>query len=118
MSVSFFCLAGMMAGLPKVEVVGIKGTQGTGGELKMRDYENHGTGGDIDIAVGRIYRHFKGNEYIVLALARDSETLVQLVVYQDCGDEEKVWVRPLALFLETVEVDGKMVRRFEECPGQ
>lgn len=59
------------------------------------------------------YRHYKGNEYIVIGVARHSESLEELVVYrQDYGDHG-LWVRPLPMFLETVEVDGEKVPRFE-----
>jgi hypothetical protein len=59
------------------------------------------------------YRHYKGKEHIVLGVARHSETLEELVVYrQDYGDHG-LWVRPLEMFLEAVEVDGEMVPRFE-----
>lgn len=59
------------------------------------------------------YRHYKGKDYLVLGVARHSETEEELVVYrQDYGDQG-LWVRPLAMFLETVEIDGKQVPRFE-----
>ncbi|MEQ8790840.1 MAG: DUF1653 domain-containing protein [Pirellulaceae bacterium] len=59
------------------------------------------------------YRHYKGNEYIVVGLSRHIETEEQLVVYrQDYGDRG-LWVRPLTMFLESVEVDGQRVPRFE-----
>lgn len=67
------------------------------------------------VSVGATYRHFKGNEYIVLCLARDSETLEDVVVYRDCGDESKIWVRPLSMFLEQVQVNGQWVARFARC---
>lgn len=60
-----------------------------------------------------VYRHYKGNVYRVLAVAKHSETLEVLVVYQDVGCPEKVWARPKAMWEETVEVNGKAVRRFE-----
>lgn len=66
------------------------------------------------VRVGGRYRHFKGNEYIVLHLAKDSETLAELVVYRDCQDEGKVWVRPLVMFLEQVTRDGVIINRFDE----
>lgn len=64
-----------------------------------------------DLPSGR-YRHYKGNEYIVLAVARHSETLEELVVYrQDYGDHG-LWVRPKNMFIESVVLDGKEVPRF------
>lgn len=58
------------------------------------------------------YRHFKGNEYEVICLAKDSETLNDLVVYKALYGDGQVWVRPLKMFLEQVEVNGKKVNRF------
>ena len=58
------------------------------------------------------YRHYKGNEYRVLGLARHSETLESLVVYDALYGELGRWVRPAAMFVETVEVDGRRVPRF------
>lgn len=59
------------------------------------------------------YRHYKGKEYIVLGVAQHSETEEQLVVYRQDYGECGLWVRPLAMFCETVEADGKDVPRFE-----
>lgn len=67
------------------------------------------------INIGKKYKHFKGNEYLVLHLAKHSETLEDLVVYRALYGEFGVWVRPLSMFLEQVQVDGKLVNRFEEC---
>ncbi|MDR7857466.1 DUF1653 domain-containing protein [Tissierella sp.] len=60
------------------------------------------------------YRHFKGNEYLVLHIAKHSETLEDMVVYQALYGEFGIWVRPLDMFLEQVERDGIMTNRFEE----
>ena len=60
-----------------------------------------------------IYRHYKGNLYHVLHTAQHSETEEMLVVYRCLYGEYGVWVRPLAMFTETVKVDGKQVARFE-----
>jgi hypothetical protein len=64
------------------------------------------------VAPGR-YRHYKGNEYTVLGIARHSETHELLVVYRPEYGERQLWVRPLAMFAETIVVDGRSVRRFE-----
>ncbi|HEX5773360.1 MAG TPA: DUF1653 domain-containing protein [Geomobilimonas sp.] len=61
------------------------------------------------------YRHYKGGDYQVIGTARHSETDEQLVVYRCLYDNDSLWVRPLAMFLETVVVDGRQVPRFERC---
>ncbi len=58
------------------------------------------------------YRHYKGNLYEVIDVARHSETDEQLVVYRCLSDGNSLWVRPLLMFLETVEVAGQKVPRF------
>ncbi len=58
------------------------------------------------------YRHYKGNEYEVLHVAKHTETEEGLVVYKAISDPEKVWVRPLTMFIEDVEIDGKTMPRF------
>ena len=68
------------------------------------------------IKVGGRYFHYKGNEYVVLMLAKNTETMEAVVVYRDRFDATKVWVRPLTMFLEKVSVDGEWVNRFQECP--
>ena len=60
-----------------------------------------------------IYRHYKGNLYQVLHTAQHSETEEVLVVYRCLYGDYDVWVRPLNLFIETVNIDGKKVPRFE-----
>lgn len=59
------------------------------------------------------YRHFKGNEYELICLARHSETLEPMVVYRALYGERGVWVRPASMWTETVERDGKTFTRFE-----
>jgi len=70
----------------------------------------------MNLKIGK-YRHYKNKEYEVLGVAKHSETLEELVVYKALykGDfpEGQLWVRPKAMFLETVEIDGKMVPRFK-----
>lgn len=58
------------------------------------------------------YRHYKGNPYQVLGLARHSESLEVLVVYRALYGDQGLWVRPLAMFKETVEVEGNRLPRF------
>jgi hypothetical protein len=64
------------------------------------------------VQAGR-YRHYKGNEYTVVGVARHSETEEELVVYRQEYGEFGLWVRPVAMFAETVEVDGRPMPRFE-----
>lgn len=59
------------------------------------------------------YRHYKGNEYEVVGVARHSETEEELVVYRKLYGDHSLWVRPLAMFEEIVVVDGREVPRFE-----
>jgi len=64
-----------------------------------------------DVRPGR-YRHYKGNEYRVTGVARHSETEEVLVVYQALYGERGLWVRPAAMFNETVLIDNVRVPRF------
>jgi hypothetical protein len=59
------------------------------------------------------YRHFKGNYYQVLHLARHSETEEYLVVYHPFDDKNDIWVRPLTMFNETISREGKKIERFQ-----
>lgn len=58
------------------------------------------------------YRHFKGKEYEVLGVARHSETEEELVVYRTLYGDFGLWVRPVSMWNETVERNGKTFRRF------
>jgi len=58
------------------------------------------------------YRHFKGKEYEVIGVARDSETLEDVVVYRALYGGRGLWVRPFDMFTEEVERDGKRSPRF------
>lgn len=59
------------------------------------------------------YRHYKGGRYQVIGTACHSETGEQLVVYRCLYDKDSLWVRPLAMFVEQVLVNGQKVPRFE-----
>ena len=69
-----------------------------------------------EIKIGR-YRHFKGNEYEVLYLAKHSETLEDMVVYRALYGAHGVWVRPAHMWTELVERDGQTYRRFTFIDG-
>ena len=64
-----------------------------------------------------LYRHYKGGEYLVIGTARHSETDELLVVYRCLYDNDSLWVRPLAMFMETVTVAGQEVPRFTPLDG-
>lgn len=63
------------------------------------------------LQLGR-YRHYKGGEYEVLGVARHSESLEAMVLYRPLYNDSGWWVRPLAMFLEEIEIKGKLRRRF------
>lgn len=66
------------------------------------------------VKVGATYRHYKGNLHYLLAVGKHSETLEDLVVYISLynNPESKIWIRPLSMFNQTVEHQGKTVKRF------
>ncbi len=64
-----------------------------------------------------LYRHYKGGSYRVLGLVRHSETLEVMVLYQALYGTQGLWVRPRAMFLETVSHGGATVPRFERLAG-
>ena len=63
------------------------------------------------------YRHFKGNEYEVIGVARHSETLEKMVVYRALYGDGGLWVRPAAMWTEQVERDGYCGPRFRRVEG-
>ena len=66
----------------------------------------------MEIKIGK-YRHFKGNEYEVVAIAKHSETLEEMVVYKALYGDGDYWVRPASMWNETLTRDGKTFKRFE-----
>lgn len=60
-----------------------------------------------------IYRHYKGNKYEVIGFAKHSETLEDMVIYKALYGEGGTWVRPLSMWENPIETDGKAVKRFE-----
>ena len=73
------------------------------------------TGIPTDVPSGRS-RHYKGGEYEVVDIAIHSETHEQMVVYRPLYGEGRLWVRPLAMFMEMVTIDGASVPRFAPIP--
>ena len=65
-----------------------------------------------DVVKKGIYQHFKGQKYEVLDVATHSETLEQYVVYKALYGEFGTWIRPLEMFVETIEREGKIIERF------
>ena len=61
------------------------------------------------------YKHYKGKYYEVIGVAKHSETLEELVTYHHLSSKKpgQLWVRPLKMFLEEVEIDGRVEKRFE-----
>ena len=70
-----------------------------------------------EIKLGK-YRHFKGNEYEVIALATHSETGERMVVYRALYGEGGVWVRPASMWNERIERDGQTFLRFTYIGGE
>jgi hypothetical protein len=70
----------------------------------------------VELKLGK-YEHYKGKQYEVIGIAKHSETLEELVIYRALYDskefpKEVLWARPKSMFLESVDVDGKMIPRF------
>ncbi len=62
-----------------------------------------------------LYRHYKGGQYEVLGVVRHSESLEPLVLYRALYGARGLWVRPAAMFSETILIDGNLRPRFEKC---
>ena len=67
----------------------------------------------MDIKINGIYRHYKGNMYKVIAIGKYSETLDQLVVYQALYGNNEIWCRPISMWNDDINVDGKIQKRFQ-----
>lgn len=59
------------------------------------------------------YRHYKGNIYKVLHIAKHSETLEDMVIYQDVNAPDKIWARPATMWNDDIEIDGQTLKRFQ-----
>ena len=69
------------------------------------------------LQIGRVYRHFKGDYYLVEALAKDSESGEPCVIYRKLYGDGGLWVRPAAMWTEQVERDGYCGPRFRPAEG-
>jgi hypothetical protein len=74
---------------------------------------HHGGGDKQAHGEARTYRHYKGKDYQVIGCAKHSETGEEFVVYRALYGKRGLWIRPKAMFLDTVTVDGKPVPRFK-----
>ncbi len=86
----------------------------------MRGFFFRGKSLDHEIKIGGLYQHYKGKNYLVINLAKHSETLEWMVYYQCLyeNQEASFWVRPLRMFLENIEIEGKIVARFKYIGDQ
>lgn len=82
--------------------------------IELFDIEDETPDTNEEVVIGAKYKHFKGNEYEVLTVAKHSETLEKMVVYKALYGEQGIWVRPYEMFTDTVERDGKKFKRFEK----
>lgn len=73
---------------------------------------------DRNNLIGREFVHFKGGRYRLEGIAKDSETLEEMVVYRALYGKGGLWVRPAKMFFETIERDGKKMNRFEPTSGK
>jgi len=65
-----------------------------------------------NIKVGETYKHFKGNIYKIIAIAKHSETMEDLVIYQQIDDVTKIWARPINMFNDTIIKENVSYKRF------
>ena len=66
---------------------------------------------------GEKYQHYKGNVYVILCIAKIEADMTDAVVYQDVLEPDKIWVRPLKLFMEEIDIQGSVVPRFKYIEG-
>ena len=65
-----------------------------------------------EIKVGDIYKHFKGNVYKIIAIAKHTETEEELIIYQQVDQPQKVWARPISMFIDIIEKNNNKFSRF------
>ncbi|MBU6231044.1 MAG: DUF1653 domain-containing protein [Patescibacteria group bacterium] len=67
---------------------------------------------DSELKLGR-YRHYKGKEYKLIGIAKNSETLEEFAVYQALYGDHAIWIRPKAMFFERISLNGTEMPRFQ-----
>ena len=67
----------------------------------------------MDIEIDEIYQHYKGGIYKVIALAKHTESLEELVVYQAMYGNQDIWCRPISMWNDDIDYNGKIVKRFQ-----
>lgn len=76
-------------------------------------------GGNVmELVIGGKYQHYKGNYYKVIGVAKHSETLKELVIYQALYGDNELWARPKEMFLDKVNVEGIEKDRFKYILGE
>lgn len=83
-------------------------------KLQVEAYRTNQIYFDIPTARPGIYKHYKGQQYEVIDIAKYSETQEEMVVYKQLYGDDSLWVRPLKMFLEEVEHDGRRIPRFKK----
>lgn len=73
---------------------------------------------NLSVIKDGVYKHYKGYLYRVIDIATNTETLEDMVVYYALYDDHKIWVRPLGMFLEEIEMNNKKIPRFEYLPEE
>lgn len=72
----------------------------------------------MGLVIGGKYQHYKGNYYKVIGVAKHSETLKELVIYQALYGDNELWARPKEMFLDKVSVEGIEKDRFKYILGE
>ena len=67
----------------------------------------------MDVKINSVYKHYKGNCYKVIGIGKHSETLEDLVIYEALYGNHDIWYRPIRMWNEEININGKIIKRFE-----